>query len=246
MKKAKVLRQSGLRGDVGERTFQTLRDGIMNGSIAPGQRLVEVAVCEWLEVSRTPVRDAFRRLQAAGILEPAPGGGLQVASYDVNALNELYVVREVLEGTAAGEAARHATAAELATLRESIRLQRGMRGDIDAFADENKAFHGYLYQAAHNRFLLKTLHALHDSVALLGPTAINTPEWVERAIAQHSRIVEAIGNRDPAKATELTRLHIRNGVENRLASLKRATLPASGAGRRPAPSCRGGSSARTR
>lgn len=122
MKKARVLRQSGLRGDVGERTFQTLRDGIMNGSIAPGQRLVVVAVCEWLEVSRTPVRDAFRRLQAAGMLEPAPGGGMQVVSYDANALNELYVVRE---GTAAGEAPRHATATDLATLRESIRLRRG-------------------------------------------------------------------------------------------------------------------------
>ena len=68
----------------------------MDGSIGPGQRLVELAVCDWLQVSRTPVRDALRRLQSNGLLELAPGGGLRVVSYDLNGLTELYVVREVL------------------------------------------------------------------------------------------------------------------------------------------------------
>ncbi len=222
-----VLRPSGLRGDLGERTYRTLRDGILDGSIALGQRLVELPICEWLQVSRTPVRDALRRLQTSGLVELAPGGGLQVVRYDVNALNELYVVREVLEGTAAGEAARNATPAEVRTLQESIRLQEGMADDIHSFASENKVFHGYLYGAAHNRFLLRTLHALHDSVALLGPTAINTPEWVKRAIVQHSEIVGAIVARDPVRATELTRVHIRNGFENRLLSLQRRATASS-------------------
>jgi DNA-binding GntR family transcriptional regulator len=222
MKQAKALRQSGLRGDVGERTYCTLRDGILEGAIAPGRRLVELAICEWLQVSRTPVRDALRRLQTNGLVELAPGGGLQVVSYDVNALNELYVVREVLEGTAAREAAAHATPAELRMLQESLRLQRESTSDIDAFAQENKAFHGHLYRAAHNRFLLRTLQALHDSVAVLGPTAVNTPKWVKRAISQHSEILQAIEQRDAARAEELTREHIRGGFENRVRALREA------------------------
>lgn len=221
----KSLRQFGLRGDVGERAYRTLREGIRDGSIAPGQRLVELALCDWLKVSRTPVRDALRRLQASGLVELAPGGGLQVATYDLNALNELYLVREVLEGTATGEAARHATQAELSALQESIRLQRDLANDIPAFAIENQAFHGHLYQAAHNRFLVRTLHALHDSVALLGPTAINTKEWVQRAIAQHIEIVDAISRRDPVRATELMRMHIRSGFERRVIAFKRASTP---------------------
>lgn len=232
--KIKELRRSGLRGDVGERAYQALRDGIMDGSIAPGQRLVELAICDWLQVSRTPAREALRRLQANGLVEFSPGGGLQVVTYDVNALQELYVVREVLEGTAAGQAATNATAAELGTLQESIRLQRGMTKDIDAFAHENQAFHRHIYHAAHNRFLVKTLQALHDSVTLLGPTAINSPDWVKRAIGQHSEIVGAISNRDAAKATEIMRLHIRNGFERRMQALQRESA-AGPAGRRLQP-----------
>ena len=225
MKKTKVLLRSGLRGDVAERAYATLRNGIMDGSIGPGQRLVELAVCDWLQVSRTPVRDALRRLQSNGLLELVPGGGLRVVSYDLNGLTELYVVREVLEGTAAGEAAKNATPAELSMLQHSIQLQRRMSADINLFALENKAFHGYIYQAAHNRFLLTSLQALHDSVALLGPTAINTPEWVDRAIGQHGAIVEAIVKRDSAKANELTRSHIRNGFEHRVLAFKRGVAP---------------------
>lgn len=221
MKKNEGLRQTGLRGDVSDRAYRALQEGILNGSISPGQRLIETAICEWLQVSRTPARDALRRLQASGLVEAAPGGGLQVVSYDVNALYELYVVREVLEGTAAGEAAKNATAAELRALEDSIKSQRSIAEDINLFADENKTFHAQIYQAAHNRFLTRTLHALHDSVALLGPTAINTPEWVKLAIDQHCEIASAIAQRDSAKATEAMRAHIRNGFERRRHTLKR-------------------------
>ena len=59
--KPRPLRQTGLRGDVSDRAYRSLREGILDGSIAPGQRLVELAICDWLQVSRTPARDALRR-----------------------------------------------------------------------------------------------------------------------------------------------------------------------------------------
>lgn len=216
------LRAKGTRGDLGDRVYQALRDGIIDGSIAPGQRLVELAICEWLDVSRTPARDALRRLQSDGLAEPAPGGGLQVVQYDVNALYELYLVREVLEGTAAAEAARNAKPAEVHALEESIDRQRGMARNIQAFTAENKHFHHRLYEAAHNRFLVRTLQSLTDSVSLLGPTAIDTAEWVKQATGQHARITEAIGRRDADEAAEAMREHMRDGFKRRLAAFKKA------------------------
>ena len=218
--KSRPLRQTGLRGDVSDRAYRSLREGILDGSIAPGQRLVELAICDWLQVSRTPARDALRRLQSSGLVEPAAGGGVQVVSFDVNALHELYLVREVLEGTAAAEAARNATPAELAALHDSMAAQAGLRADVQAFAQENKACHGLIYQAAHNRFLVQTLQSLHDSVALLGPTAIDSPQWVARAIEQHHDIADAIAARDTARAGDAMRRHIRQGFERRTLGLK--------------------------
>jgi hypothetical protein len=87
------------------------------------------------------------------MVEPAPGGGPQVVSYDVNALYELYVVRDVLEATAAGEAAKSASEAELRTLEEKHRVTARHFGDIDSFVQENKALRDQIYGAAHNRFL---------------------------------------------------------------------------------------------
>jgi DNA-binding GntR family transcriptional regulator len=213
------------RGDAGERAYVRLRDAIVSQSLAPGQRLVESALCEWLQMSRTPVRAALGRLQAASLVEEAPGGGLQVASYDLGSLNELYVVREMLEATAASEAARHATPAEIAALQDSLEIQRRLVNDVPAFARENVLFHQYLYAAAHNRFLLRTLQTMGDAVALLGRTAIDQPEAVERAIGQHAKIVAAIVKRDPERAFELTRQHIRTGLESRSRAFRRGLVP---------------------
>jgi DNA-binding GntR family transcriptional regulator len=219
------LRAKGSRGDLGDSVYQALRDGILDGSIAPGQRLVELAICDWLKVSRTPARDALRRLQSDGLAEAAPGGGLQVVHYDVNALHELYLVREVLEGTAAAEAARNASSAEILVLQESVELQRGMSRSIESFTQENKHFHEQLYAAAHNRFLIRQLKSLTDSVSLLGPTAITTSEWIRHAASQHALITEAIGRREADAAEQAMRQHIRDGFERRLVAVKRAAAP---------------------
>jgi DNA-binding GntR family transcriptional regulator len=203
------------RGDTGERAYRALHAAIVDGSISPGKRLVEAALCEWLQVSRTPVREALRQLRSNGLVEVGPSGGLQVASYDLAALNELYVVREMLEATAAGEAARNASEAEIMALQDSLRRQRDSVRDFETFSRENVVFHRLLYAAAHNRFLLRTLAALSDSGALLGSTAIDRPEAVDRALSQHARLASAIAKRDAQKAFEIMRQHIRTGFARR-------------------------------
>jgi DNA-binding GntR family transcriptional regulator len=237
---------SSLRGDVSDMTYRTLRESILNGTLGGGQRLVELALCDWLKVSRTPAREALRRLHSDGLVEPAIGGGLQVVTYDLNALHELYAVREVLEAKAAAEAARNATPFERLELEESVRQQQANTGDVKWFVEENQRFHEKLSYAAHNRFLLRALNALNDSVALLGPSAITTVDWVAHATRQHVEIVQAIGRQDSAAAGEAMRKHVHDGFQRRVAAtLKkgktaRVATPIASAFSRPAQKARPG------
>ncbi len=188
----------------------------------PGQRMPELELCAWLKVSRTPVRDALRRLQSDGMLVHAPGRGLSVAQHDLRAVSELYDVRERLEGAAAALAARGADATEIHILQAMLESHRHLPDDPRAHARENTVFHEHIYRAAHNRFLLKSLQGLHDSVALLGRTTFAAPGRIAEALAEHAAIVAAIASRDDARAEALARRHVRRGYELRLASIAAA------------------------
>jgi DNA-binding GntR family transcriptional regulator len=202
-----------------ERAYQALRRAIQEGVIEPGQRVREQDLCDWLLVSRTPVREALRRLQSEGLLVHAPGGGLAVACHDLRAVTELYDIRERLEGTAAGFAARQADETELRMLQALVDAHRDLGDDPQLHASENLHFHEALYKAAHNRFLLQTLRSLHNSVALLGRTTFTAPGRIAEAIDEHQAIVTAIARRNEKEAEDLTRLHIRRAYEIRLRTM---------------------------
>jgi DNA-binding GntR family transcriptional regulator len=204
-----------LRGGLGERAYQSLKRAICGGSILPRERLVEAAVSEWLNISRTPVREALRRLQSEGFLEHAPGGGLHVVSYDLDSLTELYFVRETVEGAAAKLCARNASDSEVRLLQQMIDDQRSNARDGESYSRRNVQFHDLIYRSARNRFLLKVLLALQDSVLLLG-RGVNTTQRIKQAIAEHSEIVDAIARRDPEAAEAAARRHIHSGYQHRL------------------------------
>ena len=206
-----------------EQAYQAIRDAIQEGALGAGQRVPELDLCAWLKVSRTPVREALRRLQSDGMLEHAPGGGMSVAQHDLRAVAELYDVRESLEGTAAALAARGADATEVRILQAMLDTQRQLPDDPKVHARENTIFHGHIYRAAHNRFLLKTLQSLHDSVALLGRTTFAAPGRIAEAMAEHQAIVAAIARHDEAEAEALARRHVRRGYDLRVGSLAAAT-----------------------
>lgn len=206
-----------------EQAYQAIRDAIQEGELAAGQRVPELTLCAWLKVSRTPVREALRRLLSEGMVEHAPGGGLSVAQHDLRAVAELYDLRESLEGTAAALAARGADATEISILQAMLDSQRRLPDDPQLHARENILFHEHIYRAAHNRFLLKSLQSLHDSVALLGRTTFAAPGRIAEAMGEHHAIVAAIARHDQTEAEALARRHVRRGYELRVASLAAAT-----------------------
>jgi DNA-binding GntR family transcriptional regulator len=142
-----------------------------------------------------------------------------IPELDASMIAELYAVREVLEGTAAALAARHASEAEISTLRQIVDRDRAFAHDPERLAINNRLFHEALYRGAHNRYLLKTLSALHGSVALVRTSLAYSEQRIKRTIEQHQGIVAAIERQDSKTAEELTRTHIQDARKARLALL---------------------------
>lgn len=199
-----------------EAAYDLLRAGVMDGVLLPGQRLREVDVSDWLGMSRTPVREAFRRLERDGLITFVPHKGMTVTVLDHGAIMELYRMREVLEGTAASLAAQHATDAEIDVLRDMVSQEPPLEGDTKALASHNVSFHNTIYAAAHNRYLLRSLNGLRDSMALLGRTTYSVPGRIKTALSEHQGVLDAISRRDPALADKAMRAHLRGAQHARL------------------------------
>jgi DNA-binding GntR family transcriptional regulator len=206
----------GTRGHVLEHVYNALIEALNQGKFQPGQRLLEADICDWLGISRTPVREALRRLQAQGLLEHLPGGGVTVSLHDFRAVSELFTYREILEGSAARLAAKHADEVEINLLKALVKIQMELPDNPTIHERENRLFHKHLYQASHNQFLLKSLLSLQESIALLGRTTLSVPGRIESSIREHEEIVSAIAAHDQQRAEELVRVHIRAAYEARV------------------------------
>ena len=201
---------------LGEFAYEVLRARIREGELPPGSRVREAEIAEQLEISRTPVREALRRLEADGFLAFEPHRGMVVVQLDHQSVMELYAMREALEGTAAGLAARHASDAEIAALLDMLDRESALFEDPDRLATHNLQFHQALFRAAHNRYLLKTANALRDSMALMRGTTMAVPGRAETAHREHRSLADAIQTRDSEAAARAARQHINSAQSARL------------------------------
>lgn len=204
---------------LGQKAYDRLVAALEEGKLTANSRIVETEIASWLQMSRTPVREALQRLQAEGVLVHTPRNGLTVAQLGFEDIVELYRMREVLEGAAAAFAAQHASDAELAILRELCAVEPEVGADPVLGARHNKRFHATVYRSTHNRYLLRSLSALTTSLALLGNYTRLIAGRAEQARREHRAIVEAIATRDPAQAEQTARAHIRSAQEARLKEL---------------------------
>jgi len=197
------------------RVYRSLVERLRNGALMPGTRLREEDLAAELGVSRTPIREALTRLQARGLAIATPAG-LAVPELTRPHVSELYAMRAVVEGAAARFAAENASAGNLVSLRHAGNLFSAPQRDPSQFARVNMMFHEAIYEAAHNSYLSRMVEDLNDSLALLPRTTFLVPGRLEAARVEHTRILEAIEKRDPDRAEQAARAHIRNALEGRL------------------------------
>ncbi len=196
--------------------YQLLYRALIEGELKPGDRILETEIASRYNVSRTPVREALSRLEAQGLLAYGEQRGLFVPELDPQSVSELYIMRSVLDGTAAELAAKHANAAEIASLRHMVEHDRDLLDDTQRLAATNVLFHNAIIDCAHNRFLKKMHETLQEALIFLGPTTLSLPGRAAAAIDEHARIVEAIARGDSEAAGAAARSHSLTSHEARL------------------------------
>ena len=215
-----VLSDLGEGLPLGEAVYRALREALRSGVYRPGDRLREEEVTNRLNVSRTPVREAFGRLVSKGLVVPGQGRGLIVRRLDQAEVVELYAMREILEAAAARLAARHASEPEIDALRDIEKDFEAARDGAE-MARLNRIFHESIFAASRNRYLDSALQELQDAIALLGSTTFTVDARPSSAAAEHCALIEAMAARDGDKADALARAHIHEALRARLKLMQR-------------------------
>ena len=199
-----------------------LRTLILKGEVAPGNRLSEVAVAERMGLSRTPIRQAMDRLVSEGLLERIATGGCRVAQITEDVVSDAIELRGVLEGTAARLAAERGADPVLFAEAEAVLDQIDYAitpleaFDFDLYVSENAKFHLLLTQLSNSKLMQRELERVNQ-LPLASPSAFLSEQEripvflasLNQAQQQHRAILDAIKNREGARAEALAREHAR-------------------------------------
>ncbi|MEW5761834.1 MAG: GntR family transcriptional regulator [Bacillota bacterium] len=205
-----------------ELVFESLREAIIQGRLKPGERLMELTLAEELGVSRTPVREAIRKLELEGFVVMVPRKGAYVSGITEKDINDVFEVRAALEALAAGLAAERITEEELDDLERSLVrfAEASQAGDIEAVVEHDTQFHDLIYRASRNQRLVQIVSNLQDHIQRLRLATLSRPGRTRRAVEEHKNIVEAIAERNVELAQQLAREHIENAEANLLNGLE--------------------------
>ncbi|MFK7865822.1 MAG: GntR family transcriptional regulator [Alphaproteobacteria bacterium] len=201
-----------------DRAYEKLHELIANGELAPGARIMEAEIAARIGLSRTPVREAIRKLESNGLIVHKPRSGAAVRKLEHQEIVELYEMRIVLERAAAFMAARHISIGELQLL-SALNKEMLDATDTRKSAECNIAFHLAMFSAARNRFLVESYGTLADVLLLLGPTTLAKAERVEAAYSEHLEIIEAIKNGDSNAAANAIEQHMNSSLTERLKAI---------------------------
>lgn len=195
-----------------EIVFETMREAIIRGDLAPGERLMEVQLAEEMGVSRTPVREAIRKLELEGFVAMIPRKGAYVADYTIKDITDVFEIRAALESLAAGLACERITEQELDELQILVvKVGKTIKdNDIDALVEVDTEFHDRIYKASRNSRLEQMISNLREQIQRFRATSLATPGRIKDTLEEHKGIVDAIATRDIALAQRLAAEHVEN------------------------------------
>jgi len=210
------------------RAYEYLESEILTGRLKPRERLVEQELAERLKMSRTPIREALRRLEERGLVRILPRRGAVVSDISPADVEQIYVVRSALEGLAARLVTDHITPEEIERVRglEAAHAQQATRGDVRALMRANDQFHDAIYGAAGNPCLLDMIQQLRRQIHAVRFNAWAEPARIARSLTEHRQMVEALSRRDGGALARLTEEHLRVAKESYLFHLGAQPAPA--------------------
>ena len=205
-----------------EEAADRLRELITEGVLAPGARLNERVLCEQLQVSRTPLREAFKVLAAERLIELHPNRGASVAALSVADVEHLFELMAALEGLSGELAARRRTEGELDEIRalHFEMLAAHARRDLPAYYRLNRAIHETINRCARNPVLAETYDSVNLRIQNLRfRSNFNREKW-DTAVAEHVAMVDALARSDAAGLREILERHLRHKREAVLDELR--------------------------
>lgn len=192
--------------------FNTLRQAILKGELAPGERLMEIALAERLGVSRTPIREAIRKLELEGLVLMIPRKGAEVAKISEKSLRDVLEVRRSLEELAIELACQRMdeeAVLELEAAQEAFR--RAMKsGDVMKIAETDEAYHDVIYKGTGNDRLVQILNNLREQMYRYRLEYIKDEDKRQILLIEHENILRAVRFRKVEEAKHAMREHIDN------------------------------------
>ena len=195
--------------------FKKLRQAILTGAYKPGERLMEIHLADKLGVSRTPIREALRRLEQERLIKDS-GRGSVVLGITLEDLMDIMDIRQQIEGLAAYYATKNITADELAEMQRISELQDFYYGkqDMERLRQMDDQFHDSIYRYCKRSVICDTLRPLHRKTQRYRKLSLDNPQRLAGSIAEHKGILQAIASGNAKLAADLTTQHIANAKEH--------------------------------
>jgi DNA-binding GntR family transcriptional regulator len=200
------------------RIFNQIQADILNGVYEPGESLTETKLSEELGVSRTPVREALRKLELEGLVQSIPNKGVFVKGVSSQDISDICTIRMLIEGLAAKWAAEKITPHEIDELKEAVELEEfyTMKSNIDQLLQFDTRFHDLIYKACKSKPLMHVLSTFHNYIRKARKISMSSPKRAMEVLKEHKAILQAIIERDAARAEKLATQHAKNASENLL------------------------------
>ena len=192
--------------------FNTLRQAILKGELAPGERLMEIQLAERLGVSRTPIREAIRKLELEGLVLMIPRKGAEVAKISEKSLRDVLEVRRSLEELAIELACQRMTPEDIEELeKKQEEFQAAItNGKVMEIAETDEAYHDVIYKGTCNDRLVQMINNLREQMYRYRLEYIKDEDKRQVLLVEHENILRAVKQRKTEEAKEAMREHIDN------------------------------------
>ncbi len=194
--------------------FNTLRQAILRGELKPGERLMEIQLANKLGVSRTPIREAIRKLELEGLVLMIPRKGAEVADITEKSLKDVLEVRRALEELSVKLTCDRITKEEIKELEQAAEnFRKTMKSkDITEIAEADVRFHDVIYTATKNQKLIQLLNNLHEQMYRYRIEYLKDEEVYPKLLKEHKEIIETISRGEKEEAAKIVCEHIDNQV----------------------------------
>ena len=204
-----------------EIAYEVLKHAIITGEIPAGERIVETDYAERLHISRTPLREALRKLERDGLVEYVLRRGVVVRAFTIADVEEIYTIRNALEMLTLPAIIRNATEEDITGLKERLREMDEVmaHGDIETLSPMARAFHSQLTALCRQNRILRVIEGQDEFITRFSAMAIRQENRRTQAHEEHYKLVEYVEKRDLEHLEKLMRKHIERSKENCLAAL---------------------------